>query len=140
MPLELLSAGSSNMVGVVSDVQALHNRAKICFFSAYSILPKAIMRLIEPKSRLLVCFMPLNRINPEQRQLLCARLGALSKHKSDLQTDLGTVWQEWGSAVPHVFFYDWEIHSDKSFVVGSVTSDNDKIIADGPLPTAILTT
>jgi hypothetical protein len=27
-----------------------------------------------------------------------------------------------------VFFYDWEILSDKSFVVGSVTNDDDKII------------
>jgi len=72
--------------------------------------------------------MPLNRITPEQRQRLCAILEALSKHKSDLQTDLGTVWQECDSAVPHVFFYDWEILSDKSFVVGSVTNDDDKII------------
>jgi len=72
--------------------------------------------------------MPLNRITPEQRQRLCAILEALSKHKSELQTDLGTVWQECGSAVPHVFFYDWEILSDKSFVVGIVTNGNDKII------------
>ncbi|HXM05196.1 MAG TPA: hypothetical protein VN939_21465 [Chthoniobacterales bacterium] len=70
----------------------------------------------------------LNRMTPEQRQRLCAILEALSKHKSELQTDLGTVWQECGSAEPHVFFFDWEVVVDKGFVVGSVTNDNDKII------------